>query len=302
MLPPNVLSGRGGEMNRGVSGCLISRLVSARGRNPTVLQVLDLCTDYYYGNISHVSVDLLSTLAKTCPELQVLKTVKLPGLPLLRFPHANDTPDSIAQRYASIGSAASFLATPMQPMPRLKTFLIKKFRDYGEYVSSASVQQLLPWLFAGMPHLHDLSIGGGSYYINKKDQKVNGLRFPPYPSIGPFALMSIPLSIQRISFSFLMVEPADLEPLMTRDNRFNQLLHVELHACGSRTLDAVVALNTRRLQHSHLLVSVRKDVRDCGLTDPMLAAGIYGVVRLSSMVHSSFVPSAAADDVDGDNM
>jgi hypothetical protein len=88
-LPPNVLLPRGGNrFNGGVGGSLISRLASARGNNPTVLQVMDLsCTAYCVGDTSHVSVELLYSPAKTCPELQVLKTAKLSGIPLWYFPH-----------------------------------------------------------------------------------------------------------------------------------------------------------------------------------------------------------------------
>jgi hypothetical protein len=280
MLPPDVLLWRGD--NGGVANCIISRLSSARGNNPTILQVLDIsCADYFWRG-THVSVDLLSTLAQTCPELQVLKTTALTGVPTLPFPHKNASPDSIAQQYASISTAA-FLATPMQPMFRLKTFLVKFLRSGQEYVITACVQQLLPWLFAGMPNLQDLNIGGGRYDISKKEQKEKELRYPPYPSIGQHSLMTLPLSIKRLEFSYLMVEPTDLEPLMTHHNRFSHLEHVELYECGPRMLDAVMALSTRHLQ---LLVSVR---------------GIYGV-RLSSMMHSPFVPLAAEDAVDRPNV
>lgn len=286
VLPPNVLLRRGN--NGGVADCVISRLSCARGNNPTILQVLDIsCTGYCVGSTNHVSVDLLSTLAQTCPELQILKTAKLSGIPLLNFPKKNASPDSIAQQYqnASIRAAAS-LATPMQPMFRLKTFLVKCLRSGEQYVSSACVQQLLPWLFVGMPNLQDLSIGGERYSISKKDQKEKEICYPPYPSIGQHSLMTLPLSIKRLEFSFLMVEPADLEPL----HRFNQLQHLELYECGPRMLDAVVALNTRH--HPQLLVSVKKHRNG---TNPMLPAGIYFAVRLSSMMHSSFVPFAAED-------
>jgi hypothetical protein len=187
-------------------------------------------------------------------------------------------------------AAASFLATPMQPMPRLKTFLVKKtsrrpaLRQFDQCPTALAValcgHATEHWWWALLPFqerakrktLSTLSVHWTACIDASSFVRPANFLFVPHGGTGRFGT-----SPRR---------------------KIQQLEHVELVACGPRTLDAVVALNTTRRHQSQLLVSVRKHLNSMhyGLTDPTLAAGIYGVVRLSSMAHSSFVPFAAAED------
>lgn len=276
-LPPNTAKNLFGAHS------YLNALSRARGNNPSLLRVLDISGGFLFHQ--QMTFDMLSSLSNICPELEVLKVVMISGLPYRDFPPKysafNDT-----DRTARGDEEPDFLAQPLQVFPRLKTFHVDKLMDDKHYTTSASIQLLLPWIFAGTPILEDFSLNVGSYYLSRKDEKV--FRYPPTPSLGK-ALSTIPKkTIRRIELHHMVVEASDLLETLSPESSFPQLQHIILDWCGPSSLDAITQLS---LKYKHLKVGVRKaslyNINRIHPDELQLAQGKYVGVCLSSIVPST---------------
>ena len=258
-------------------GLCLNRLQSARSNNPTILRQLDLSEGYFYSSGELMTVSDLANLVTQCPELESLKVARLSGLPLFEFPKKN--------RFGSNDSSLdiepdnSFLGVPMQSMPRLKTFYVGEIRHGLLYAKSSSVQQLLAWLFAGMPNLENLHFGNGSYSLTNREEKE--LKFPAYPLLGN-ALATLPRSIVRLELDYLLVKETDVVNL--NPESYPRLKHLKLDHCGTEQFQVISALHNR---WPNLTVGVRKaTMYEMTNRRDSLAEGVYGAACLSSILNS----------------
>ena len=236
-MPGNVVNGAVSTLRH------LGSLSEARGWNSTMLQVLDLQSGYG----SNMDLEHITSLSRICPELEVLKLSKLSGLPTKMYPAKYNRDPIIFDTLPEY-----FLSQPLQVLPRLKTFHVRKvIEDYRlRYFNSDSVQRLLPWLFAGMPVLEDLYLGVCPMYMTKKEKKI--YRFPQAPSLGR-ALSTLPPTIQQLTLKSINIDKTEFVETLTPPSRFPNLQHLHLHESGADMLPAFRALKT---YYDHLAIGI----------------------------------------------